>query len=39
MPAALRIWTIHKITVREVETALHNLLYHKISNSGGLPLR
>ncbi len=39
MPAALHIWTIHKITVREVETALHNLLYQRISNSGGLQLR
>ena len=39
MPAELPIWTKHNLTVREVETTPPNLLYQRISNSGGLQLR
>ena len=39
MAAELPIWTKHKVTVREMATALHKLLYHKISRGGRLQLR
>ena len=39
MAAELPIWTKHKVTVREMATALHKLLYHKISKGGRIQLR
>ncbi len=39
MAAELPIWTKQKVTVREMATALHKLLHHKIFRGGRLQLR